>query len=56
MPVILTMRTKYYCSECRDILTDNKIPNMNKRHRHCGSILRVLEYDEHAETEEQEER
>lgn len=49
------MRTKYYCSECKDFLIDNKLPNMNKRHQRCGTIMRVLHHEEEMEGGEEEE-
>ncbi len=48
------MKTKYYCSKCEDFLTDNKIPNINKRHQRCGSVLKVLLHEESAEGDSEE--
>ena len=48
------MKTKYYCSKCEDFLTDNKIPNINKCHQRCGSVLKVLHYEESAEENNEE--
>ncbi|HEY4526076.1 MAG TPA: hypothetical protein VJL32_03205 [Candidatus Paceibacterota bacterium] len=49
------MQTQYYCSRCKDFLTDNKLPNMNKRHQRCGTVLRVLHHEELAGKEDKEE-
>jgi hypothetical protein len=46
------METEYHCAKCNSSFSEEGLPNINKVHRACGSLARILR---HAEKEEEEE-
>ncbi len=38
------MLTEYYCPNCREAFQEEKLPNMHKKHRVCGSLARILRF------------
>jgi len=39
------MKTHYYCAKCENHLIERSGPDINKVHRSCGGLLRILEHD-----------
>ncbi len=40
------MLTSYFCEKCRLNFTEEKLPNMNKRHSRCGAVVRIVAYED----------
>ncbi len=45
------MQTKYYCEKCKLTFSEKKLPNINKLHKPCGSIARILFHEKVGEEE-----
>ena len=45
------MNTEYCCSECGESFTDQKLPNLNRRH-HCGALARIIKHEGGSEGDE----
>ena len=46
------METEYYCGECEVYFTEESLPNMNKVHKRCGNLTRIVS---HRKKEEESE-
>ena len=45
----MSVITEYFCPECKDRFYEEDLPNMNMRHRRCGSFARVIRFDKEPE-------
>ncbi len=43
------METEYYCDKCKLSFSEEGLPNINKVHRRCGALARIVLHKEEKE-------
>jgi hypothetical protein len=38
------MNTEYYCPKCKTYFSEDKLPNINKIHKVCGEVARIVRH------------